>query len=133
MPLYVIRQGKRFQLMGVRKDPAALSQQVERPMVTRLSTSKSGSATLTANECTWGLVLCTNGPTITLPAATASLAGADVIVSNVGAGSTLTVTVAAGFGGLGASYDTLTLSAGQSCRSYCDGSNWHLASAHGLT
>jgi len=60
---------------------------------------------------------------LTLPAAAAGNAGADVILSTSGASAT--VVCAAGFAGAGSSYDTLTPTLGNACHVYSDGTNWH--------
>ena len=61
---------------------------------------------------------------LTLPAAAAGNAGADVILS--GSGASATVICAAGFAGAGGSYDTMTVLIGNACHVYSDGTNWHV-------
>jgi hypothetical protein len=64
--------------------------------------------------------------TLTLPAASSALKGVSVYVhSNNASGK---VAVAAGFGGGGASYDTVTVGAYNTVEFWCDGSYWYALS-----
>lgn len=93
----------------------------------RQAVTKSSTATLTDAEALNGLVLITAAVEITLPAAAAGNAGADVYLSTTTASAT--VKVAAGFHGGGAGVDTLTLAANEGCHVYSDGSAWYLLGA----
>lgn len=64
--------------------------------------------------------------TLTLPAASAALKGVSVLVHGNNANSK--VAVAAGFGGGGASYDTVTIGAYNTVKCWCDGTNWYALS-----
>jgi len=61
--------------------------------------------------------------TLTLPAASSALKGITVLVFGDDASSQ--VAVAAGFGGGGASYDTVTIGAYNSSKFWCDGTYWY--------
>jgi len=60
---------------------------------------------------------------ITLPAAAAANAGQWLLVASNNAGGSLYV--AAGFSGAGASYATITLTQGEACFAWSDGTNWY--------
>lgn len=64
--------------------------------------------------------------TLTLPAAAVSLKGVTLLVHGNNANSK--VAVAAGFGGGGASYDTVTIGAYNTVKFWCDGSQWYALS-----
>ena len=64
--------------------------------------------------------------TLTLPAASSFLKGVSVLVHGNNANSK--VDVAAGFGGGGASYDTVTVGAYNTVKFWCDGSYWYALS-----
>lgn len=63
---------------------------------------------------------------LTLPAAEVSLKGVTVLVH--GNNASAKVAVAAGFGGGGASYDTVTVGAYNTVKFWCDGSQWYALS-----
>jgi len=63
------------------------------------------------------------GPAITLPAAIAAMAGILILIGNKNA--TGTVIVTAGFGGVGAGGDTVTLAQGDGYLFFCDGAYWY--------
>ena len=84
---------------------------------------KAASATLTEAECWKGFVKVTaDSKLMTLPAASASLAGCDLIIQ---AYTSTTVKVTAGFGGAGAGADTQALADHTAGHYYCDGSYWY--------
>lgn len=60
---------------------------------------------------------------VTVPAAAAAIAGAEILITSANAGGS--VVCAAGFGGAGAEVDTIPLGIGESCHLYCDGTNWY--------
>lgn len=94
-------------------------------LAVRAVVAKTATATLTAAEVLYGLVTgnhATVAIALTLP--TDAVAGAEVIITQIGAAA-VTVICAAGFGGGGATVDTFTLSLGQSCLCYYDGTLWH--------
>jgi len=64
--------------------------------------------------------------TLTLPAASSFLKGVTVLVHGNNASSK--VDVAAGFGGGGASYDTVTVGAYNTVKFWCNGSFWYALS-----
>lgn len=64
--------------------------------------------------------------TLTLPAANEYLKGASVLVH--GNNSSSKVAVAAGFGGGGVSYDTVTIGAYCTVKCWCDGTYWYALS-----
>ena len=66
--------------------------------------------------------------TLTLPAASYAMAGQDTIIAN-NAAQTLTVNVAAGFGGAGDSYDTITMIRGEYAKFLCSGTYWYALAA----
>lgn len=61
--------------------------------------------------------------TLTLPAASSALTGISLIVTGTNASSK--VTVAAGFGGGGSSFDTITVGAYGAIKFWCNGSYWY--------
>ena len=91
--------------------------------------AKTDTATITVAELKeyGNITQAGAGKTITLPAAEASLKGCFVVVSSIHASDSANkVTVAAGFGGGGGSYDYITLPALGSALFYCDGTNWYV-------
>lgn len=64
--------------------------------------------------------------TLTLPPAVGSLKGISVLVHGNNASSK--VAVAAGFGGGGASYDTVTVGAYNTVKFWCNGTSWYALS-----
>jgi len=89
----------------------------------------TGNTTLTAaNILTDGysFIKVSGAVTLTLPAAASSLTGVMLIIfCNNASGK---VAVAAGFGGGGGSYDTVTPGAYCAIRAWCDGSYWYAMS-----
>lgn len=67
--------------------------------------------------------------TFTLPVVTASMAGKRILITGTGASTANNVTVAAGFFGGGASYDTVALTKYGSAEFYCDGTYWYAITA----
>jgi hypothetical protein len=95
----------------------------------RTAAAKTETASLTAAECQYGYVNGTHATVaiaLTLP--TDVTTGADVIIASGGAAA-VTVVCAAGFGGAGASHDTVTLGVGDMCHCYFDGTNWYALNA----
>jgi len=64
--------------------------------------------------------------TLTLPAASSALKGVSVYIHGNNGSSKVAVT--AGFGGGGASYDTVTIGAYNTVEFWCDGSYWYALS-----
>ena len=90
-----------------------------------VATTKAASYTILQNDILRiGQFFKINGAyTLTLPAASDALKGTSVYVfSNNSSGK---VAVAAGFGGGGASYDTVTVGAYNMVEFWCDGSYWY--------
>jgi len=67
-----------------------------------------------------------DGHKLTLPAASGNLKGTSVYV--FGSSGSSKVAVVAGFGGGGASYDTVTVGAYNTIEFWCDGSYWYALS-----
>jgi hypothetical protein len=92
--------------------------------------SKTATATLTADEINHSLITATHASVaiaLTVPAAATEYEGYSFIVASGGAAA-VTVVVSAGFGGAGASADTVTLAQGDACMLICDGTNWYVIS-----
>ena len=89
-------------------------------------TAKTALSTLTKSELDHGFVTLNHATAFatTLPAASSLYKGCLCYIANKGAGAS-TVTVAAGFGGAGGTYDTLTLAQGDMYIVACDGSYWY--------
>jgi len=89
----------------------------------RETVTKADDASLTEKECWKGFIKVTAASKqMTLPAASASLEGCDLIIQGY---TGTTVKVTAGFGGAGASFDTQTLADHTAGHYYCDGSYWY--------
>lgn len=73
-----------------------------------------------------GFIIINGAYTLTLPAASANLGGLSLVVHTNNSGGK--VYVAAGFGGGGANYDTVTPGAYCAMRFWCDGSYWYALS-----
>lgn len=89
----------------------------------------AGHTTMTADDInvTGRSFIIINGAyTLTLPPAEGSLKGVNVLVHGNNASSK--VAVAAGFGGGGASYDTVTVGAYNAVKFWCDGTYWYALS-----
>ena len=85
--------------------------------------SKSADASLTEEECWYGLIRVTAASkAMTLPAASNTLEGCLVIIQGY---TGTTVVCAAGFDGQGAGDDTVTLQNNSAGFFYCDGTYWH--------
>lgn len=70
--------------------------------------------------------LCSGVTTLTLPVASSALKGVSIFVTGNNASSK--VAVAAGFGGGGGSYDTVTVGAYNTVEFWCDGTYWYALS-----
>ena len=71
--------------------------------------------------------VCSGVTTLTLPAASGNLKGVSIYVHGNNASSK--VTVAAGFGGGGASYSFVTIGAYNTLEFWCNGTNWYVLSS----
>ncbi len=71
----------------------------------------------------YSFILISGAYTLTLPAASGNLKGVSILVAGTNASSK--VDVAAGFGGGGSAYDTVTIGAYCTVEFWCDGSYWH--------
>ncbi|MCK5139003.1 MAG: hypothetical protein KAQ85_04100 [Thermodesulfovibrionia bacterium] len=90
-------------------------------------TSKTEDYTILQNDILRiGQFFKVDGHKLTLPAASSQLRGTSVYVFGSDAASK--VVVAAGFGGGGASYDTVTVGAYNTVEFWCDGSYWYALS-----
>jgi len=90
-------------------------------------TTKTASATLTKQELDHGFIAAnhaSSGVTFTLPAASTLYKGCLSYIVNKGAAAAK-IYVAAGFGGAGGSYDTVTLAQGDGYIVCSDGSYWY--------
>lgn len=93
----------------------------------RLIVEKSATATLVASELDHTLIVVdtTDGAVaLTLPAASHDMQKFHALIVNKG-GNNLTVVVAAGYGGVGAGGDTITLAQGAMAEVMCDGDYWY--------
>ena len=93
----------------------------------RKATIFTAATTMTLAQLqSFGVFIINNasGVAITVPAASAEMAGMVRLFTNKGAGNS-TVVVAAGFGGAGSGTDTDTLARGDMAILYCDGSSWY--------
>jgi hypothetical protein len=97
-----------------------------RPQI-RTVTTFTTDRELTRAEIVYGLVImsATGSNIATLPAATPSLAGCDVLVMATGNTSANIVSCAAGWGGLGAGFTNCQILRGKGDRFYCDGTSWY--------
>jgi len=97
----------------------------------RMAKTTAVDVTLTAQEASYGFVTVTAAAkTVTLPAATAKLNGADVVVAPVGAFNTdVNIAGAAAFGNGGATKDLATVVQGTAGHFICDGTYWYVVSA----
>jgi len=89
----------------------------------------AANTTLTADDINAqgsSFIIINGAYTLTLPAAEVSLTGVSVLVHGNNASSK--VAVVAGFGGGGASYDTVTIGAYNAVKVWCDGSYWYALS-----
>jgi len=85
------------------------------------------SATLTAAQVRVGAIVGTHASVaiaFTLPVAGAVVKGVSLKVCCGGAAA-VTVVVTAGYGGVGAGGDTITLAQGEFVTVFCDGTNWY--------
>jgi len=92
----------------------------------RTWTVKTATAALTSPEIRFGFVKAVHALTaivLTLPPASASFEGADLLIASGGAAS-VKVYVLAGFGGT-TSKDTFTLAQGDMVHCFCDGAYWY--------
>ena len=91
--------------------------------------SKTSSVTLTEADLLriGQFVKIVGAYTVTLPAASGNLKGVSVYVTGDNASSK--VAVVAGFGGGGASYDTVTIAAYNTVEFWCDGTYWYALSS----
>jgi len=71
--------------------------------------------------------VCSGVTTLTLPVVSGNLKGVSVYVTGNNAASK--VAVAAGFGGGGGDYDTVTVGAYNTVEFWCDGTNWYALSS----
>jgi len=71
----------------------------------------------------YGFIKINGAYTLTLPVASSFLKGIVLIIA--GNNGSSAVTVAAGFGGGGTSFDSVTIGAYNTIKVWCDGSNWH--------
>lgn len=90
--------------------------------------SKSSTYSITAADILRGgqFFKITSAHTLTLPVASRALKGVSVYITGGNASSK--VDVAAGFGGGGASYDTVTIGVSNTVEFWCDGTNWYALS-----
>ena len=94
--------------------------------------SKSDTYTITVEDVLQNDVFVQTGTTkvFTLPPAAKSMTGQVVTVCALTAGTVTTkVFVLAGFGGAGASYDTVSMIGGQFAQFLCDGTYWYSLNA----
>lgn len=93
------------------------------------SLTKAASYTITEADIVklgYSFFIINGAYTLTLPVASADLDGVKVFIH--GNNGSSKVAVAAGFGGGGASYDTVTIGAYNSVEFWCDGSYWYALS-----
>jgi len=91
--------------------------------------TKTTAYTITENDILnkgTSIFLCSGATTLTLPAASYALKGVSIYVTGDNAASK--VAVAAGFGGGGGSYDTVTVGAYNTVEFWCDGTYWYALS-----
>jgi len=92
------------------------------------SLSKSSDYSLTEEDILrygYSFIVLSTNATLTLPAASAALKGVSIYVHVTDRGN---VFVSGGFGGGGASYDTVVLYHYDTCDFWCDGSYWYAVS-----
>jgi hypothetical protein len=87
--------------------------------------TKTATCTLDAAELDFTLIKASGGAALTLPVPTADMEKFHAKIINAGSGS-VTVVVAAGYGGNASSNTTVTLAQGQMCEVMCDGDYWYV-------
>jgi hypothetical protein len=94
----------------------------------RSTLAKTDDYTITESDVKEYQAVSINGTTktLTLPAASAAMKGATLLLLNLGSNAACKATVVAGFGGGGGSYDYVTFPAYASFIAYCNGSVWSI-------